>query len=145
MPILTFQNSSDGPLIDVLIGVSQFRANALRLVNMPIPPPIQLRFLIDTGASGTCVEAGLLKPLGLVSSGQIAVHTTSPGPIPAQWPQFDVSLTLLHPLYPYTIFTTPVAECLPLGGNVQGLLGRDILEHCLLIYNGQEKSFSLAF
>jgi len=29
--------------------------------------------------------------------------------------------------------------------NIQGLLGRDVLAHCLLVYDGAGDTFSLAF
>lgn len=100
--------------------------------------------LIDTGASGVCIERGLLAPLGIIPSGQTMILTPSTvQPIPVF--EYDVSLTVLHPGSSFNIQTHPILECQPLGGNIQGLLGRDILAYCLFLYHGHALSFSLAF
>jgi hypothetical protein len=145
MPILTFPFGTDGPTVDVLIGVNPARANAYQMAKAPIPAPVSARMLIDTGSNATMVEAGLLAQLRLPTSGQVPVYTPSTGTTPVRRPRFDVSLTLLHPLLPFTIDTFSIVRCPPFGGTIQGLLGRDVLAHCLLVYNGPAVTFSLSF
>lgn len=145
MPILYYSLTAEGPIIDVLIGVSEPRAAALRAAGQAVPQPIRLRMLLDTGASGTCVQSGLLGPLGLVQSGQVSLQTPSTGTTPIQCPQFDVSITLLHPDLSFILGVVPIIECQPLGGTIQGLIGRDVLAHCLFLYHGHVRGFSLAF
>ena len=129
MPILNYPFGADGPCIEVRIGVSQSRVSAYQLAKLPVPEPVQARFLIDTGSDVTLVEAGLLGPLVLVSSGVMVVNTPSTGITPVQLPRFDVSLTLLHPILPYTVNTVSIAECPAFGSDIKGLLGRDVLSH----------------
>ena len=60
MPHLTLQVSANGPVVDLLIGVSKPLADVLQKNGKPIPQPIQIRGLIDTGASGTCIDLQVL-------------------------------------------------------------------------------------
>jgi hypothetical protein len=145
VPVLNLTVGPAGPMIDVLIGVTRARASALQMAKFPVPPPVPLRLLIDTGASGTCIEAGLLKPLGLVPKGQVPVQTPSTVLSPMMCDLFEVSVTLVHPLLPFSIETVSIVECPPIGSGIQGLLGRDLLAHCLFVYNGETGTFSLAF
>ncbi len=145
MPTLHAQLTPEGAVVDVLIGVSNPRAQALQAAGQAIPPPIHVRLLIDTGASGTCVVSGLLAPLGLTPRGQVSIWTPSTGTTAVHCDQYEVSITLLHHGINFIIPTCSLTECQPLGGTIQGLLGRDILAHCLLTYHGQVGWFSLSF
>ena len=62
-----------------------------------------------------------------------------------QCQQFDVSLTILHPDLSRHHTVVPVIEVNPLNGPFDGLLGRDILADCMLVYQGQVRTFYLAF
>jgi hypothetical protein len=137
--------TADGPILDAIISVSMPRYQALQNAGSPIPQPIQLRMLLDTGASGCCINTGMLAPLGLTPSGTIQVHTPTTGNTPVQCNQFDVSLVIAHPVNPFFMPIMPITECRPLMGNIQGLIGRDVLSRCMLVYYGQMQGFSLAF
>src|SRR5438105_13440515 len=145
MPILNLRMSADGPLVDLAIGVSFPRERALRLANQAVPNPVQLRALIDTGASCTCIEAGALAPLGLSPTGVIPITTPSSGLSPAICSQYDVSITIVHPTVGMGFPAIPVVECQSLSSSFQALLGRDLLQHCLFVYDGHAQQFSLAF
>lgn len=146
MPHLTIQFAAQaGPLIDVMLGVSRPRAAALQAVSQRVPSPIQIRGLIDTGASGTCIDPGILKQLQIPVTGQVPMITPSTGATPVQADLFDVSLILIHAELSYTFGALPVM-CSEL--NHQGfdaLIGRDILERCLLVYDGRAQIYTLAF
>jgi hypothetical protein len=135
----------DGPVVDAFIGVSAPRMAMLQAAKQPIPNVIPLRMLIDTGASGCCVNAGLLAPLGLSPSGSIAVHTPTTGGAPVNCNQYDVGIMIPHQQSPFVIPAIPVTECSPLFGNIQGLIGRDILSICMFLFYGPVQGFSLAF
>jgi hypothetical protein len=145
MPIHYYQMTADGPVVDALIGVSAARMAMLQATKQPIPNAVPIRMLIDTGASGCCVNAGLLSPLGLNPTGIIAVHTPTTGGAPVNCNQFDVGILIPHPQSPFFVPVIPVMECQPLFGNIQGLLGRDVLSICQFIYIGPVQGFSLAF
>jgi hypothetical protein len=145
MPVLTTPLVPEGPIVTLLIGVSLARAGALQAANQPVPAPVQIRALIDTGASCTCLAAGALSPLSLVPTGTTQMTTPSTGQTPVQCSQYDVSLTIAHPHLNLTIPAMPIVECQPLGGTIQGLLGRDFLSLCLFVYDGPGQRFSLAY
>jgi hypothetical protein len=80
-----------------------------------------------------------------VPTGATLMRTPSTGAVPITCHQYDVCLTLLHPNGPVNLGAAPVVECLPLGGNIDALLGRDGLSLCLFIYDGPAQQFSLGF
>jgi hypothetical protein len=94
LPHLTQQISAYGPLLDLIIGVSAPRTVALSQANRPIPAAIPIRALIDTGASGSCVDQHVLKQLGVTPTGTVSIHTPSTGGAMHSCNQFDVSLVL---------------------------------------------------
>lgn len=145
MPHLALQIAAGGPLIDVLVGVSIPRQTALHAAGQSVPPPVQIRALIDTGASCTCIDPSVPQRLGLAPTGVAPMHTPSTGEQPHTANQYDVSLVLLHPTLNMTLHTVPVAESQLAIQGIQGLLGRDVLKSCLFIYDGQAAMFTLAF
>jgi hypothetical protein len=104
---------------------------------------LQIRALIDTGASSTCVVAGVLQPLGLAPTGTIPMTTPSSGPNPVICNQYDAGVFLMHPTLTLGLDAMPIIECQPLGGTIQALLGRDFLVHCLFVYDGQSQRFTI--
>jgi Aspartyl protease len=138
-----------GPILSGYIGVSQARASALIAAGQAVPNPVQIRGLVDTGASGTCVDPSVLTTLGLTPTGSITVNTPSTGSQPHVADQYDVSLMIpgslpTHP--PLSIGNLPVlcSELLAQQG-FHALIGRDILSICLLSYNGPAGFFTLAY
>jgi len=132
--------------MDMLVGVSRPRSEALKKANLPVPNPIPVRVLIDTGASCTNIDPTILKALGVPSTGTIPCHTPSTkSGQPHIANQFDVSLMLVHPMLTRTFFAVPVVESELCHQGIQAILGRDILWWCLLTYDGQAQSFCLGF
>ena len=133
-------------MVAIIIGVSQARRDALRASNQPIPPPQRIRGLVDTGASCTCVDVSILQALNLQPTGTVPVHTPSTGPNPYPANQYDVSITLHHlPHLSFSIANIPVVDSdLSIQG-IDALIGRDILENALLVYDGYTGIFTLAF
>ena len=58
---------------------------------------------------------------------------------------YDVSLMLLHPKLTLTLGNVPVGESQLSVQGIQALIGRDVLQNCLFVYDGQSGLFSLAF
>ncbi len=149
MPYFTRQVAQNGGLIVVAyIGVSQARRSALQASKQAVPDPIVIQALIDTGASCTCVDPSVLQGLSLSPTGSSPVNTPSTGSQPMIADQYDVSLfipaatgqsLLVH-------HTIPVlkAELLAPQG-FHALIGRDVLQGCLLMYDGKNGQFSLAY
>jgi hypothetical protein len=82
MPLFTLQLTAQGPIMTAFVGVSGARRAALLAAKQDIPTPVQIRALVDTGASGTCVDPSVLQSLGLTPTGSVQVNTPSTGPTP---------------------------------------------------------------
>jgi predicted aspartyl protease len=135
-------------MVVAFIGVSAARREALVAEKQPIPNIVQVSALIDTGASGTCIDPSILKALKLSPSGKALVNTPTTGTTPELKDQYDVSIFI-----PGTQQDTPLmvsnlavieAELLT-QQNIHALIGRDVLALCLLAYNGKTRTFSLAY
>ncbi|HRD66679.1 MAG TPA: aspartyl protease family protein [Candidatus Competibacter sp.] len=146
MPGVNVQIQANGPIITAQIGVSSPRRAALTQSGATVPPSVPCRLLVDTGASCTCVDPTIIKQLGLSPSGSVPIHTpsTSPGNL-HHCPQYDVSLIIVHPSLNRIFGAIPVLESSLCHQGIDGLLGRDVLSKCLLVYNGEIGLFTLAF
>jgi aspartyl protease len=145
MPHLTLPLSPEGCVVGLYVGVSAPRAEALAKASLPVPQAVQMRALIDTGATGTVIHAPLVKPLGLTPTGTVPVHTPSTAGKALPCLQYDVLLAIFHPKGSLVLGTMPVIAADLTGTGTEGLIGRDVLGGCLFIYDGVASQFSLAF
>ena len=143
MPSFTSQTTDlrkVGPVCQVRIGVSGPTADLLKGQGKPIPAPVEIMALIDTGASGTAVKPEVIHQLQLTPRGVAQIATPSSSAHPCN--VYDVSLTfpngVMIPLI--TVMEVPLE-----GQRIQGLIGRDVLAHGILIYSGYTNTFSLSF
>ncbi len=127
--------------------MSTARAVALRAAKQPVPDGVVTRALVDTGASCTCIDPTVLAQLNLSATGKVAMMTPSTGPQPQMADQYDVGVSIYgfadEP--PLHIPTMPVAASDLRQQGIDGLIGRDVLDWCVLIYNGEQRTFTLAF
>jgi hypothetical protein len=149
LPHFTLQIIPQGPLLTAYIGVSDAKKAALLNTNQPVPNLIQIRALVDTGASSTCVDPSVLQTLALAPTGQATVNTPSTGNQPHTADQYDASFIVPGSgatQAPLVVPNLPVicAELLQSQG-FHALIGRDILSLCLLLYNGPGGFFTLAY
>jgi hypothetical protein len=136
--------TTDGPVLDIMIGVSAPRAAALRAQGKPIPARRKIRGLVDTGASSTCIDKPHLEALDLAPRGCVPVKTPSTGSSPCMCSQFDISFLLLYAGQTITISAIPVLEVDLSAQNIDALIGRDVLSRCLLVCDGAAGTFSIA-
>ena len=122
---------------------------ALLASKLPVPNPLQIRALVDTGASGTCIDPSVLIALGLTPTGSVQVNTPSTGGMPHTAAQYDIAVIVppANPSHPALMLpSVPViaSELLQLQG-FHALIGRDVLSDCVLHHNGTMRLFTLAY
>lgn len=142
MPHLTVQCGPGGAILDAWIGVSAARRAALTAATQPVPAMIHVRALVDTGASHTCVASSVLHPLGITPTGTVPIFTPSTGVVAADREQYDISLLILNDTLPPFLRATMPAICTELFGGIDVLIGRDILNTCLLVFDGNTCSLA---
>lgn len=146
MPHLTIPVVEEGPLFDVVVGVSRAKEQALRDAGMAAPPAHIVRALIDTGASCSTIDPAIVRHLGLQPTGRTTIITPTTGRQGQEARVYDVSIRLVHVGRSYVLENSvPVVESSQSHNGFLVLLGRDILRDCLLIYDGPAKSVCIAF
>lgn len=103
--------------------------------------------MIDTGASRTFIDRSVIRALGLTAAGTAFISTPSAGSAPTE--TYDISLVLAGAIGPEDGLVLPdlrIATCELFEEQAfHALIGRDVLSHCLLIYNGSSGTVTLAF
>ena len=147
MAHFTLRIEDDGPLLNVQLSVSATHAAALTQAQKPIPETFPAKGLVDTGASCTSVDPGVVAALGLSPVGEMRMVTPSTGAESVAVYQYDVGVAIFSSLddAPLVIPALPVAEFPLLNQGFHVLIGRDILSRCVLVYNGSAGLYTLAF
>ena len=145
MPHLTLPLAAAGCGLEVYVGVSDARRAALLAAKQPVPPPVRARMIVDTGASGTVIAESILHSLALTPTGTAEILTPSTRGTPVTCDTYDVLLAIEHAKYPLILGTAPIIASDFSGQAIDGLIGRDVLQECLFIYDGVSGTFSLAF
>lgn len=130
---------ASGPLLQVFIGPSRELIAAYGTERVAAPIPVSAP--VDTGAAATVFTAETAALLGLGSVGAVSIHTpTTIDPVLCR--QFHVNV-YLSPAF--AVENIVVIEASLTGQSLQCLLGRDVLSHGVLTYDGRHNRFSLAF
>lgn len=134
-------------MLDMVVGVSSARLQALQASGVPIPSIQNVRALVDTGASGTCLDPVIFTALGLQPTGTTPMLTPSTGITPIDADTYDVSILIpAGTQQPLVLPNMAVsASQLLLAQGFHALLGRDILKQCILHYNGSAGIYTLAY
>ncbi len=130
-----------GPRLSIEIHLPDALAAALAKAGKQIPPPVSGWALIDTGATSTCIDAGVVTPLGLTTIGTLPIQTPAGSSNQSTHP---VKLAFPGSGLPELPFLQVIACDLANQGLV-ALLGRDFLVGKTLIYNGTLSVVTLAF
>lgn len=147
MPGITLGASQSGPVVNIQIGPSIPLQNAMLAGGLTPPPPVTGTFLVDTGASHTVACGLLLAKLNLNPTGTVMCHTPSTGGTAVPMYQYDLMIympgQMQHPGW--------LIDALPVMGSdfsaqpIDGLIGRDIIDRGMLVYNGQAGYFTLCY
>jgi hypothetical protein len=148
MPLITGSLLQEGAIVDVLVGLSRAEVNKLRLALRPVPLPMQVRALIDSGAEVSCLDPAIIQRLALPWDRPTLANM--PGAVGMVWASlYAGSLTILHPSgdpnQNYVVPALPLCE-LPLGIlGYDAVIGRDILDGLRFLYDGPGRTFSLDY
>lgn len=144
MPLITGVITRDGATIDLIVErPAPVRAGVKSL--RPPATPLIIRATLDTGSALTGVANRLLHSLGLDVVDSIMVGTPIGPPLMAD--RYSVKLSFVSGGTKVEFGELPVisTDCFKPDGEVQALIGRDILNHCAFEYWGTSKSFQFAF
>jgi hypothetical protein len=148
VPVLKGVLSADGALVEVHVGWSAGQARLLRQAQRPVPPTLDARALLDTGAEVTCLDTVLVQQLSLPLAQLALANVPALGGLRAG-AHYHASVTIVHPssdpaqvlvLQNLLILEVPLA-----GLGYQVLLGRDVLDRCDFLYGGRRQRFTLAY
>ena len=142
-------NSSDGPVLEAVLWISRPRQEAMLAAGLVLPKAMRFRALVDTGASCTCVNQEVIDAVGLIQSGTTQIHTPSTGNAPAVCGVYDAQILvpgMQDGAVPLCHFESlPVVAANLSSQSIDGLIGRDLLAHAVLIYHGPGVFFSLSY
>jgi hypothetical protein len=127
------------------VGLSAAEAAKLVQSGQPVPPPVPVRALIDTGSDRTAVAPGIIRQLGLQPLIHGMAHTAGGS---FQVNLYCIGLTIHGPtrgagaeLSLSDLLVSELTVALPF----EVLIGLDVLRECLLVLDGPGSQFILAF
>jgi hypothetical protein len=142
---------ADGPLVPVEVTLPWANLQALRAAASPVPAPVTIQALIDTGADVTVLDPAVLAPLiaaGLQPSRFVFVNSPAVGGM-APTTEYFVGLTVApvagQPRSGLVLRNHPVVERAVGTLGYQALIGRDVLDQCVLVYDGPGRRVTVAF
>lgn len=123
---------SVGPVLQVEIAVHPTLAQHLQNLGQPIPTPVVGPGLIDTGATFSAVDQTVIQQLGIPPIGTVQLGTAG-GPVTQT--QHPASFGFPGTGLPTISFNFVTGVDLT-GQNIVALIGRDVLRHFVMVYNG---------
>ena len=130
-----------GPTIPVAVFLVKEHVDQLTRENKPLPAAVTGLALIDTGATLCMIDESALQSLGIPPSGiENVIGATGRG----NQPTYPASLTFPGTPIPPIAFTNFIGSPLKAAGIV-ALLGRNVLRHFVMVYNGPGGFVSLSF
>jgi predicted aspartyl protease len=128
-----------GPIIQVSVTIEQNAGKGLVAQGKPLPTPRTGLALIDTGATGTCIDEKVAQELGLpiIDVGKMTSATHADQQCSVYPVQINVPPILVLNS-PRTMGAALAAQGLMI------LIGRDVLRTCNLFYNGPAGQFTLS-
>jgi hypothetical protein len=118
----------------------------LATAGFPVPAEIPLLLQLDTGSHLTGFPTAVFTALQTTPFDEIPISTpsTKPGEVCKTF-QFDVSITLDAPDGTRVFPSVHAISSDDFQAPVNGILGRDVLDHCHIVFDGPSKTFRLTF
>lgn len=148
MPVLKGILQPEGALVDVQVCWSAGQVRQLRQAHQPVPPAIDARALVDTGAEITCEDGALIQQLGLPLAQLALANIPALGGLRIG-AHYHAGMVVVHPsrapgrdlvVQNLLILEVPLA-----GLGYQALIGRDLLARCDFLYAGRRQRFTLTY
>lgn len=128
-----------GPLMPVTLMVSDAHRQALVQQANPVPAAVNGTALIDTGASSTCIDQMAAEKAGLPTIQKAMMASASHAE--HEVPVYAAKLVIPQ----FSAIDVPYAMGANLDGlNLIALVGRDLLQAAVLVYNGTDGSIALS-
>ena len=131
-----------GPIVRVTLSLSDAMQGAFRELGREVPGPVHGFALIDTGATATCMDEAAARKAGLPITGTGSIASASHAAHAV--PLFSGKLTL-DELNVAAHIRRGMGVNLSGFPNLVALIGRDLLQTAVLVYNGPDGHVSLAF
>lgn len=132
--------AKDGSTLEVEVHVTDRHAKILEDNNENIPSPQSGKGLIDTGASISAIDVETLQELNISPIGATKVSTPSGEDMQELYAvKFSFPGKGLPDMTSLNVLGSNLKK-----QNICALIGRDILRHCLLVYDGTSGSIMLA-
>lgn len=131
---------SGGLVMDVVVGVDTVTAHSLQAANIPIPSPISLKALFDTGCTVTSIDKTIVSSLGLKVRGYTPIctangtTTASKHVVSLNFPGTNLAGKLAHAVQAVNLA----------GQQFHMLIGRDLMASWSITYNGPSGFVSIA-
>lgn len=130
-----------GPVIQVAFSLSTAMATAMVGQGDEVPKPISGFALLDTGASHTCIDDDIAKTLQLPAVDKVNMCSASHAS--TEQNVYPVHIELTGTGVEFDVNKAMGATLKPQG--IDALIGRDVLQNCMLVYNGPTGQITLAF
>lgn len=137
-----------GPIVPLQVGIPKSLASILQAASQPIPPPVPGIGIVDTGAGSSCVDDGVVQKLGIQPVGVANVGTAGGLQTKATYPARFLFPGTNLPSMEFTSLIGADLSSFSTPGSPQlliALIGRDILSRFVLVYNGAQGMFTLAY
>lgn len=142
MPSFTSQLPNlvqSGPILELFLSIPDELRDVLEKNKEPIPKPVKLMAMIDTGATGTVIAQDIIDRLSINPISTRLMNTPSSENV--QCYTYQTLLTI--PQNKIRINAEIIAAPLK-GQHIKCLIGRDILQYCVFTYIGYINQFTLS-
>lgn len=143
MPSVTISNpalQNDGPILEVHFCIPQQLEQQYIAQGIPIPAPVIVKALIDTGAFSCVVQDTIPQKLGLAPVGATTITTPSSQAHPCNAYFMRMIIPTHNNLSYEGVFIGAPLQ----GQSIECLIGRDLLSNGILIYLGNNNQFTLS-
>lgn len=130
------------PVLKLWVQPSEVRLKAMKRAGSAVAPRAVVA-MIDTGCSQTLIRTSVLDAMGLGrAKGMTVLSTVHGGDEARECETYDLSIRVEGENKPLAVEVAGAKLSLPA---LDALLGRDVLDRCLLVYDGPSRSLTLAW